>query len=231
MTSMFERRELVRNVHIESRYLQRNIHTALLAQLKHKFEGVCVPEGYIQRQSITIVSSSMGRLNLLKGGIDYSVRFQADVCFPHPGQTLKAPVVVKSKIGLHLEQTPLRVLLPRDLHIGNEGFENVQEKQEVEFEVVGAKFQQGDDHIVVLGKLKDIVAQAPADAPVVEPEEEIQAPADPSSEKRFVTIPAPTSDVPRPTGKKRVTLKTKDASAKEGTTGTAEGSTGETGST
>lgn len=219
---MFERRELVRNVHIESRFIQRNIHTALLAQLRHKLEGVCGPEGYIQRQSITIVSSSMGRLNLIQGGVDYSVRFQADVCFPHPGQVLKAPVVVKSKIGLHLEQTPLRVLLPRDLHIGNEGFENVQEKQEVEFEVVGAKFQQGDDHIVVLGKLKEIVAQAPAEN-VEEAVEEVQAPpSDPSSEKRVVSIPA---DLPRSTGKKQRTIKSKN---EEGTIGTTEGDSGET---
>lgn len=157
MDPLFERRELTRSIHLESRYLQRNIQASLLAQLRMKYEGVCTAEGYIQRHSITIVDHSLGRTNLIKGGLDYTVRFQADVCMPHSGQVFRAPVSLKSKIGLHADITPLKVLLPRDLHIGNAEFDEVPEKQEVEFEVVGSRFQQGDESIVVLGKLREII--------------------------------------------------------------------------
>jgi DNA-directed RNA polymerase subunit E'/Rpb7 len=157
---MFERRELIRNVHIDSRFLQRNIQASLLAQLRMKYEGICVAEGYIQRRSITVVDHSLGRMNYIKGGLDYTVKFQADICMPHPGQVLRMPVVLKSKLGLHVETTPIKALLPRDLHIGMTDFEDVSEKEEIEFEVVGARFQQGDESIVVLGKLRKIIQPA-----------------------------------------------------------------------
>lgn len=157
---LFERRELVRNVHIDSKFLQRNIQASLLAQLRMKYEGVCVAEGYIQRRSITVVDHSLGRINYIKGGLDYTVKFQADMCMPHPGQVFRMPVTLKSKLGLHAEVTPVKALLPRDLHIGITDFEDVGEKEEIEFEVVGARFQQGDESIVVLGKLRKVIQPA-----------------------------------------------------------------------
>jgi DNA-directed RNA polymerase subunit E'/Rpb7 len=157
---LFERRALVRNVHVDSKFLQRNIEASLLAQLRHKYEGVCAAEGYLQTRSITVLEHSLGRTNFIKGGLEYTVKFQADVCMPHPGQVFRVPVTLKSKIGIHAEVTPIKVLLPRDLHIGNPDFETVKEGEEIEFEVVGARFQQGDDSIVVLGQLKSIIQPA-----------------------------------------------------------------------
>lgn len=170
MDPLFERREIVRNVHLDAKFLQRNIVASLLAQLRMKFEGTCVPEGYIQSRSIGIVEHSLGRANLIKGGLDYMVKFQADICMPHAGQTFRVPVTLKSKIGIHSDSTPLKVLLPRDLHIGNAEFDTIEEKQNIEFEVVGIRFQQGDENIVVLGKLKTIIRPAA-------PEEEVRAPS------------------------------------------------------
>ena len=157
---LFERRALTRNVHVDAKFLQRNIEASLLAQLRHKYEGVCAAEGYLLERSIAILEHSLGRTNFIKGGLDYTVKFQADVCMPHPGQTFRVPVTLKSKIGIHAEMTPLKVLLPRDLHIGNGDFETVKEGEDIEFEVVGSRFQQGDDSIVVLGKLKQIIQPA-----------------------------------------------------------------------
>lgn len=165
---MFERRELVRNVHIDSRFLQRNIQASLVAQLRMKYEGICVAEGYVQQRSITIVDHSLGRINYIKGGLDYSVKFQADICMPHPGQILRMPVVLKSRLGVHAEMTPIKALLPRDLHIGLTDFEDIDEKEEIEFEVVGSRFQQGDESIVVLGKLRNIIQPSGPDAPSLE---------------------------------------------------------------
>jgi DNA-directed RNA polymerase subunit E'/Rpb7 len=190
MDPLFERRELVRNIHLDARFLQRNVDASLLAQLRLKYEGVCVAEGYIQRGSITIVEHSLGRANFIKGGLDYTIRFQSDVCMPHPGQVFRVPVTLKSKIGIHAEVTPIKVLLPRDLHIGNADFELIEERQDVEFEVIGARFQQGDESIVVLGKLRQVVIPAGPEAVVETTEPVIAAPVGSGSgeEKKVVTV-------------------------------------------
>ncbi len=209
MDPLFERRELTRNVHVESRNLKKNIDSSLLAQLRHKYEGMCVAEGYIQPRSIGIIDYSLGRANLIKGGLDYVVRFQADVCLPHPGQVFRAPVSLKSKIGLHAELSPLKVLIPRDLHIGNGDFEDAEEKQDVEFEIVGARFQQGDESIVVLAKLRTIVRPVvegePGEAPSVEPLLAAPVSAAQESDKRVVTVTVgATKAAEQPARRKRI---------------------------
>jgi hypothetical protein len=131
-------------------------------------------------------------MNLIRGGLEYVVKFQADVCLPHPGQHFRAPIVLKSKIGLHADLPPLKILLPRDLHIGNGEFDETAEGQEVEIEVVGSRFQQGDETIVVLGTLRSLVK--PEAPKPVEAEDElpplIAAPVGPAGpeEKKVVTV-------------------------------------------
>jgi DNA-directed RNA polymerase subunit E'/Rpb7 len=160
MDPLFERRQLSKKVHIYSKFLQRNMQASILAQLKMKFEGRCSSEGFIQRNSITIINYSLGRTNYIKGGVDYDVQFQADVCMPHAGQKFRAPVTVRSRIGIHCETPPIKVLIPRDLHIGNDEFENIKVGDEIEFEVAGSRFKQQDLDIVVVAKLLSKISPA-----------------------------------------------------------------------
>jgi hypothetical protein len=159
------------------------------------------------RRSLTVVEHSLGRLNLIRGGLDYVVKFQADVCLPHPGQVFRAPVALKSKIGLHAELPPLKILLPRDLHIGNGEFDEAAEGQDIEVEVIGSRFQQGDETIVVLGKLRTIVQpeapkaeEAPEELPPL-----IAAPVGSGSgeEKRVVTVNVSATKAPEQAARRR----------------------------
>jgi DNA-directed RNA polymerase subunit E'/Rpb7 len=124
-------------------------------------EGRCSSEGYIQRDSITILKYSLGRTSITNGGIYYDVTFQADVCLPHSGQIFKATADLRTKIGIHAESTPLKILIPRDLHIGNQEFDTVEVGQEFEFEVIGPQFKQQDKVIVVVGRLRTALKPAP----------------------------------------------------------------------
>jgi DNA-directed RNA polymerase subunit E'/Rpb7 len=206
MDPLVERRNLVRNVHLHAKDLKRNIEASLLAQLRHVYEGRCGPEGYLMRRSIVVLEHSLGRMNLIRGGLDYVVKFQADVCLPHPGQVFRAPVVLKSKIGLHAELPPLKILLPRDLHIGTGEFDEAAEQQEIEVEVIGSRFQQGDDTIVVLGKLRSIVRPETA-IPSAEPADEIPpllaAPIGEDTGKKVVTVNVASTKAPEQAARRR----------------------------
>jgi len=228
MDALYERRELTRNVHVDARFLQRNIHASLVAQLRHKYEGICLPEGYVQPRSITITEHSFGRTNILKGGLDYSVRFQADLCLPHAGQVFKAPVVLKSKIGLHAEVSPIKVLLPRDLHIGNTDFDEAEVGQDIEFDVIGTRFQQGDESIVVLGKLRQVVKPAIQEE-TADPEKNdvIAAPVGTGdSEKRTVTVDVSKTKAPGESRRKKMVRTAAGETHEPKPQGSAEGKTG-----
>jgi DNA-directed RNA polymerase subunit E'/Rpb7 len=187
MDPLFERRELTKKVHIHSKFIQKNIQASILAQLKMNYEGHCSSEGFVRRDSITIMNYSLGRVNYIEGGVDYHVSFQADVCLPHPGQRFKANVKLRSKVGIHAEVAPLKVLIPRDLHFDNEDFEAVKLESDIEFEVIGCQFKQKDSEIIVLGKLVG------EHKPVVEEEARVEeAPveeAPPEEEKKVTVVP------------------------------------------
>jgi DNA-directed RNA polymerase subunit E'/Rpb7 len=195
MDPLFERRELTKKVKIHAKFIQKNIQASLLAQLKGQYQGRCSAEGYIHKDSLTIVNYSLGRVDYLKGGVNYDVTFQADICLPHAGQKLKAPVTLRSKIGVHAETGPIKVLIPRDLHIGNDQFDSIKSEEEVEFEVIGSQFKQGDEYIVVVGKL---LGTKEVEAPDVEalplPSFLESSPA-PSGDLKSVVITAPTTPV------------------------------------
>jgi len=228
MDPLYERRELTRNVHVDARFLQRNIHASLVAQLRHKYEGICLPEGYVQPRSITITEHSFGRTNILKGGLDYSVRFQADMCLPHAGQVFKAPVTLKSKIGLHAETSPIKILLPRDLHIGNPDFDEAEVGQDIEFDVVGTRFQQGDESIVVLGKLRQVIRPAVQEESA-DPEKSdvIAAPVGTGdSERRTVSVALEKTKAPGEARRKKMVRTAAVETNEPKPQGSAEGKTG-----
>ena len=233
MDPIFERRALVRSVHIPAQHIQRNIQVSLMAQLRAKYEGVCIPEGFVQTRSITVVEHSLGRVNLIHGGLDYSVKFQADICMPHPGQTFRAPVVLRSKIGLHAEVAPMKILLPRDLHLGDATFEDIKEGQEVEFEVKGSRFQQGDDSIVVLGHLKQVVAAQKADAEKAVAEEPLLAASTGTNAaadvERKVVVPQEQMPVAKAPRKTKVIARPAVTINEPGAQGKAEGPAGPSG--
>jgi len=189
MDPLFERRELSKKVHIHSKFLQRNMEASILAQLKMNYEGHCSAEGYIERNSITLIDYSLGRTNYIKGGVDYDVKFQADVCLPHPGQRFKAVVKVRSKVGIHAETPPIKVLIPRDLHMGNEDFNKAEIDTEIEFEVIGSQFKQKDVDIIIVGKLLSLKEPEAIITPSVE---EVVVPVTPSegSEKQVIIAPS-----------------------------------------
>jgi len=220
MDPLFERRELVRNVHIQSKMLQKNMLQPLVTQLRMDFEGHCSSEGFIQSQSITILKYSIGRSNYTKGGIDYQVTFQADICFPHSGQVFKATTDMKSKIGIHAILSPLKILIPRDLHIGNQDFETLEIGKEIEFEVVNAVFKQMDKDIIIIGRLRSALKPAPL-MPLLYAEEEIKFEAPKpigDSEEKIVTI----TEVQEPK-KKRLKRKAVEGTNESLKAGTDEG--------
>lgn len=220
LTDAFENRDITKKVNIQSRFLQSDIKSSLLKQLKMQYQGRCIVEGFVQDDSILIKNYSLGRANYIRGGVDYDVTFQAAICFPHIGQKFEVPVVLVSKIGIHAELTPMKILVPRDLHIGNSAYEEIVKQYEdlkkesngsrvmLKLEVVGAQFKQGDKEIIVVAKLLNGEAPKTKEEEIVLGTEEVELPSAPSDggeEKKVViqSTAAPT--------KKRLKKKSEEA--------------------
>jgi hypothetical protein len=72
---------------------------------------------------------------------------------------LEALVIKVNKMGAYaVFQEAIRVLLPRDLHIGDTDFDNIKEGDMISVRIERSRFGAGDSYIMAVGKL--VIAEA-----------------------------------------------------------------------
>lgn len=200
---------------IELRKQITSFDEILIEKLKKSLEGRCSRHGFVIPGSLELLSRSMGVLE--KG------RFTADILFylkaqgkvynPPEGFEVEGEVIRKNKMGLYLiVADAIRVMVPRDLHIGSEDFESIEMGDRIRVLLKKSRFQVNDSHILSIGQLVGRVGEARVRAPVALPaappaEEkdelpplepgspEAAPPAPPTAENRLRTVLAELEDV------------------------------------
>ncbi len=135
----------------------------LLTKLKDKHEGKCNANGYVRPGSVEILGRSMGvaENGRFTGNLMFDCKIQCDVLYPTAGSEFDARVIKVNKMGAyaHLDEA-IRILLPRDLHVGNKAFDEIDEGNVVRVRLERSRFQANDLYIMAVGML--------IDAPVVD---------------------------------------------------------------
>jgi len=137
-----------------------SIDTLLAEKLQRKLEGKCSRHGYVVAGSLKILSRSMGAMERgrFTGSILYYTQAEASVLNPPEGSHLEGVVIRKNKMGMYVsysvndgESEAIRVIVPRDLHIGDEAFEAVEIGETVKVEIKKSRFQINDPYILSVG--------------------------------------------------------------------------------
>ena len=151
--------------------------TILLEKLRTKLENRCSKHGFVIPGSLEIISRSMGLVEVgrFTGDIVYQVQAQGKVLNPSDGLLLTCEVLKKNKMGIYVEyKDAIRVLLPRDLHIGNTEFDALVIGDNIEVEIKKSRFQVNDPFILCVGIYKAKISSGTV-AAAAEAEEEEQA--------------------------------------------------------
>lgn len=149
-----------------------NIHGVLLSKLAEKLEGNCSLHGWVVPQSVKILSRSMGYLEpgRFTGDVVFHIQAQGKVLNPPSGARIVCDVVGNNKMGLYVSYKrtmkeinrktkavisqsvdAIKIILPRDLHIGNEEFSKMQVGDKVYVEIKKSRFQVNDKFILSVG--------------------------------------------------------------------------------
>jgi N-glycosidase YbiA len=131
-----------------------DLDSLLLEKLQEEREGSCSLHGYVQRGSLRILSRSMGYVEKGRytGDIVFVVQAEAKVLNAPDGLVLRGEVIRNNKMGMYVNyQDAIRIILPRDLHIGNEEYDSVRIGETVELEVKKSRFQVNDEYILGVG--------------------------------------------------------------------------------
>lgn len=141
------------------------------ALLKSKLEGKCTKHGLIKMNSIELLKTSAGvvEVQTFKGSVIYNVKFRADVCNPLIGSVVRAKVQNFNSFGIlcacsytYLDaiQAPkqcsvLEIIVPKkSMAVQSEvPLNSLKIGQMINIEVMGKKFQLNDKTINVMGRV------------------------------------------------------------------------------
>ena len=127
----------------------------LLSKLKEKLEGRCSRHGYVVPTSLQLLSRSIGIAEKGRFTSDflYILKAQGTVYNPPEGLEVEGEVVQKNKMGLYvILYDAIRIMIPRDLHIGITAFDKVEVGQRIRIEIKKSRFQTNDTHILSIGQ-------------------------------------------------------------------------------
>lgn len=157
LQTIYSRSLLTRNIILPMVSVGKNLIKSFEDYLHDHFEGKCVAEGFIKRNSTKIISYSSG---LVQRGtnISFQVVFECDVCFPVEGMLI--PCIAKNitKAGIRAESadekpSPIVVFVARDHNFNNVAFSNIREEDRFTARVIGQRFELNDKYVSIIAQL------------------------------------------------------------------------------
>jgi len=141
-----------------------SIAEMLTKKLKEKHESKCNANGYVKPGSVSILARSMGvaENGRFTGNLLFDCKIKCDVFYPIGGAEIEASVIKVNKMGAYVHyDEAIRILLPRDLHVGNVEFDTIEEGKNVRVRLERSRFQANDPYIMGVGVLLGIVMPTP----------------------------------------------------------------------
>jgi DNA-directed RNA polymerase subunit E'/Rpb7 len=127
----------------------------LMVKLKKLLEGKCSKHGFVIPGSLEMLSRSMGICEKGRATADfiYFVKAQGKVYNPPDGTIVVGEVSLKNKMGCYVVvDNAVRIMIPRDLHIGNEEFENISVGQKIRVQIKKSQVRVNATHILSIGQ-------------------------------------------------------------------------------
>jgi hypothetical protein len=129
------------------------------------------------------------------GDILFYTEAEARVLQPPDGVIIEGEVIRKNKMGIYVNyKDAIRVMIPRDLHIGDNDFDAIQVGETVEVEIKKSRYQVNDTSILSVGMYRSRKAGVPAaTAPAAAAAAEVSKAAGPAKKKFSFKKTAPKS--------------------------------------
>ena len=160
-TAIFE--EQVALTPVDFKRAIKDIDAILLEKFRARIENKCSRHGYVLPNTLKILSRSMGMVERgrFTGNIIFRVQAEGGVINPPDGVKLKGEVVRKNKMGLYVNyRDAIRMIVPRDMSIGDKEFEQVNVGDIVNVEIKKSRFQVNDEYILSVGSFQGVDKKA-----------------------------------------------------------------------
>ena len=148
------------------------IKDKLEKKLRATIEGKCISEGYINPNSVKVLTYSSGKI--YDGNkIHFETTFECNVCLPVEGMIMNCVAKNITKAGIRADiespdgDSPVVIFIARDHHYNSDYFSSIKENDKIKIRVIGQRFELNDKYISIIAELiqpkrrKDITKKKP----------------------------------------------------------------------
>ena len=142
------------------REIGKNVKQNLERKITSQIEGKCIVEGFIQPNSVKIISYSSG--NVISDLIEFHAVYECMVAHPVEGMLVEASAKTITKAGIHAQvvdedgNIPITVFVAKDHHHIDQLFNTVVENDKITVKVIGTRYELNDPYICVIAKLVSV---------------------------------------------------------------------------
>ena len=131
-----------------------SVDNILVDKLKERLEQRCSPHGYVMPGTLEILTRSTGMVDSgrFSGDWAFLVKAKGTVLNPPEGTVVEVEVLKSNKMGVYaVYENAIRLMVPRDLHLGDEEFDALKVGDRIKVEIQKSRFQLRDPFIVSVG--------------------------------------------------------------------------------
>lgn len=156
-------------IHIHPKYLTASLNEAIVAQIRQKVEGLCNRNGYVKKNSVSLLKRSVGLAssNESNGFVSFDVFYQVSICHPVANELYVCQIKTSNKLGFHVvplyeeintelkaADNPLVIIIPKQ-HVDAALLPELKPDVNVVVRIIGSRFELGDDKISVVGTITE----------------------------------------------------------------------------
>ena len=153
-TNIYFKSILEKNIYLQLSNIDNNLEKNILLVVKNKYEGKCIDDGFIKKDSINIINYSSGLI--IDNNIKFNVSFECMICYPVDGMIINCIIKNITKAGLRCEldedNSPLVIFVARDHHYQNTEFNKLNENDKINVKIIGQRFELNDQYISVISE-------------------------------------------------------------------------------
>jgi DNA-directed RNA polymerase subunit E'/Rpb7 len=132
----------------------QSVDDILVQKLRERLEQRCSPHGYVLPGTLEILTRSTGMVDSgrFSGDWAFLVKARGRVLHPPEGTVVEVEILKFNKMGIYaVYENAIRLMIPRDLHLGDEEFDSLKVGDRIKVEIQKSRFQLRDPFIVSVG--------------------------------------------------------------------------------
>jgi DNA-directed RNA polymerase subunit E'/Rpb7 len=157
--SLYSRIVVSRKITLPVYSIGHNLKETLQSIIQHDMEGKCAPQGFIQSNSVQILTHSSG-LIVQGNQVMFDVSVECNACFPVEGMMIAGTVKSVDKAGICavsaiVVPSPVTIFILKEHHQKSmDLFTNTKVGDPLLVKVIGHRFEINDPFITVIGEIK-----------------------------------------------------------------------------